>query len=219
MTARSVDGARLSEIGSPATGATPAMVVLVLHGGPEHGTARCHRWLPQVVRCRLLARAVVRRWPTRRVGEVAVYLLQHAWTGWDGDGRDAIADARWAVRVLAQRHPHTPVAILGHSMGGRVGVRVAGADNVVGVVGLAPWLPANDPVKPLRDRRLSAIQGSRDHELPASTTAAFLARATAFGVAVRRREIRGGGHAMLFRMGRWSACAVTELAGLVPGSP
>lgn len=211
---RSATGARMFRIGRKVPGDAPAIVVLVIHGGPEHGTSRGHRWLPQVLRCRLLARAVVRRWPTRRVGGVVVHLLQNAWTGWDGDGRDAIAAARWALEVLGDRYPGVPIGILGHSMGARVGVRVADDGNVVGVVGLAPWLPAGDPVGPLATRRLCVIQGTRDRELPMSTTTALLSRAGAAGIRVRRRQVRAGGHAMVLRMGTWSRLATDGLVEL-----
>lgn len=214
--ARSGAGARLSEISVPATGTVPALVVLVLHGGPEHGTARCRWWMPQVVRCRLLARAVAHRWPTRVAGPAAVYLLQHAWTGWDGDGRDAIADGRWALRLLGRRHPGVAVVLLGHSMGARTAVHAADAENVVGVVGLAPWLPAQDPVEPLVGRKLVVVQGDRDREIPTATAAVFLQRAVAAGVPVRRETVRGGGHAMIYRMGAWSRLAT---AGIVGGGP
>ncbi len=163
----------------------------------------------------MLASAVGRRWRRTRSGPVAVYLLQHAWTGWDGDGRDALADVAWAMRLIDQRHPEVPLALLGHSMGARTAVRAAGAAGVVGVVGLAPWLPAGDPVAPLVGRSFVVVQGTRDRELPAATTTAFLERATAAGVLVRRLSVRGGGHGMLFRMGTWSRLATAGLAEIL----
>jgi len=189
--------------------------MLVLHGGPEHGTRRCHGWMPQVWRCRMLARAVARRWPRGRSGPVAVYLLQHAWTGWDGDGRDALADVAWAMRLIDQRHPGVPVGLLGHSMGARTAVRAADTTGVVGVVGLAPWLPAGDPVEPLAGRSLVVVHGTRDRELPAATTTVFLERAQAAGVPVRCESVRGGGHAMVFRMGTWSRLATAGLTEII----
>ena len=215
MSARSGAGARLTDISVPSPADPPGSVVLVLHGGPEHGTRRCHWWMPQVLRCRMLARAVARRWQRRRVGPVAVYLLQHAWTGWDGDGRDALADLAWAMRLIDQRHPGVPLALLGHSMGARTAVRAADAVGVVGVVGLAPWLRAGDPVSPLVGRSLVVVQGTRDRELPAATTTVFLERVVAAGVPLRRESVRGGGHAMLFRMGTWSRRATMGLMDIV----
>jgi predicted esterase len=191
------------------------MVVLVLPGGPQHGTARCRWWFPQVLRCRMAARAVARRWPGRRTGPVAVYLLRYAWTGWDGDGRDAVADATWALQLIRQRHPAAAVALLGHSMGARVAVRVAATGSVIGVVGLAPWLPATDAVAPLAGRSLTVVQGSRDRELPTPATDAFCERAAAAGTPVHRRSIRGGGHAMVFRMATWSRLATAALVELL----
>lgn len=212
---RSATGARLVATSVPAN---PSAVVLVLHGGPEHGTARCSWWRPQVLRCTLLARTVARRW--RRLpgdrGDLAVYRLQHSWTGWDGDGRDVIADADWALALISARHPDRPIVLIGHSMGGRVATRVADRQGVRGVVGLAPWLPADDPVAPVARSRLSAIHGTRDRLVPAAGTTAFLRRAQAAGAEVCRLPIRGGGHPMIFRIGRWNRLTVEQLARLLP---
>jgi fermentation-respiration switch protein FrsA (DUF1100 family) len=213
MAIRSTEGAFLIGTAVPAD---PRVVVLVLHGGPEHGTSRCRWWMPQVLLCRLLAEAVRRRWSrvTDSPGEAAVYRLQYAWTGWDGDGRDVIADASWALAELARRHPRTPVALLGHSMGGRIAVRLAGVPGVLGVVGLAPWLPAEDPVDQLAGVPVTIVQGTRDRELPASTTAEYLARARASGGWITQLAVNGGGHGMIWRFNRWSQIATEQLAAL-----
>lgn len=200
-------GARL--ISAHDTG-NPRLVVLVLHGGPEHGTSRCRWWMPQVLRCRMLAGAIVRRWPPKQAGAVAVYRLQHAWTGWDGDGRDAFTDIRWGLAELVARH-NVSVALCGHSMGGRVAARLADEPGVVGVVGLAPWLPATDPVAQLAGKPLCAIHGSRDRDVTPASTLTFLHNAAAAGALVRQHRIRGSGHGMLFRAGRWHRLATREL--------
>jgi dienelactone hydrolase len=210
MAIRSPGGAYLVATTVPAD---PLTAVLVLHGGPEHGTARCRWWLPQVLRCRLLAVAVTHQWPTAE--QPAVYRLQHAWTGWDGDGRDPIADASWALAELGRRHPGIPVAILGHSMGGRVGVRLAGYPGVRGVVGLAPWLPSDDPVDQLAGVPVSVVQGTRDRELPATSTAEFLLRAHTAGALLAQIAVPGGGHAMIWRMRSWHRLAARQLAAIL----
>ena len=56
--------------------------------------------------------------------------------------------------------------LLGFSMGGAVSVRAAAHPSVVGVVGLAPWLPDQLDLTPLRGRRLDVIHGALDRWLP-----------------------------------------------------
>ncbi len=194
----------------------PGAVVLVLHGGLEHGTARTRAYLPQVLLCRILAATVARRWRrTEGAPAAAFYRLQFAWTGWDGDGRDALTDHAWALAELRRRHPGVPIAVLGHSMGGRIGVRLAADRAVVGVVGLAPWLPVEDPVAHLTEARLSVVHGTRDRELPPESTAGFLTRARDAGMRIRQLEVIGGGHSLLRHYRRWNQLAAEELMLLV----
>ena len=52
--------------------------------------------------------------------------------------------------------------LVGHSMGARTGLRVAGHPGVVGLVALAPWFPADENVDTLQGRHLAVIHGARD---------------------------------------------------------
>ena len=72
-----------------------------------------------------------------------------------------------------------PVAIVGHSMGGRTACRVADHDLVRGVVALAPWLPPGEPVAALAGRSLHAAHGRRDHITSAQATRDYVDRARA----------------------------------------
>jgi pimeloyl-ACP methyl ester carboxylesterase len=56
--------------------------------------------------------------------------------------------------------------LLGFSMGGAVCVRAAAHPAVVGVLGLAPWLPDQLDLEPLRGRRLDVLHGALDRWLP-----------------------------------------------------
>jgi pimeloyl-ACP methyl ester carboxylesterase len=56
--------------------------------------------------------------------------------------------------------------LLGFSMGGAVCVRAAAHPGVVGVVGLAPWLPDQLDLAPLRGRRLDVLHGALDRWFP-----------------------------------------------------
>ena len=55
---------------------------------------------------------------------------------------------------------------MGFSMGGAVSVRAAAHPAVVGVLGLAPWLPDELDLAPLRGRGLDVLHGALDRWLP-----------------------------------------------------
>jgi dienelactone hydrolase len=56
--------------------------------------------------------------------------------------------------------------LMGFSMGGAVAVRAASHPTVSGVLGLAPWLPEQLDLAPLRGRRLDVLHGALDRWLP-----------------------------------------------------
>lgn len=56
--------------------------------------------------------------------------------------------------------------LMGFSMGGAVAVRAASHPTVTGVLGLAPWLPDQLDLAPLRGRRLDVLHGALDRWLP-----------------------------------------------------
>jgi pimeloyl-ACP methyl ester carboxylesterase len=73
-----------------------------------------------------------------------------------------VEDARAAVYEVG-----TPrVALVGFSMGGAVSIAIAGEPRVSEVIGLAPWIPDQLDVAPLRGKRLTVVHGSRDRWLP-----------------------------------------------------
>ena len=80
---------------------------------------------------------------------VAVWLLCYRYRGWNRPDLDPVADARWALAEIRRAHPGVPVALVGHSMGGRVALRVADEPGVVAVCALAPWTTAKDHVDQL----------------------------------------------------------------------
>ena len=181
-------------------------LVLFLHGGAEHGTdllnARSRAWH----RSRWMMRQVQERLAAQRMG---VALLRYRVRGWNlglEPEPSPVPDARWALDTLEQRYG-LPVALVGHSMGGRTGVAVAGHPTVRGVIALAPWLPAEDPVDPLAERRLVAAHGSRDRITPASATREFVARAAAVGDA-EFVDMGPIGHYLLRRVGAWNDVVV-----------
>jgi hypothetical protein len=191
----------------------PAGLVLVLHGGDEEASSRCRWWYPAVLRCRLLAWDVALR---SRGRPFAVYRLQHARTGWEGDGGAPLADLDWALDEIARIVPGVPVTLLGHSMGARTAARRAGRRAVTGLVGLAPWLLDDDPVAQLAGRRLDIIEGTHDRVVLPATV--FARRAGEAGAVVTRRTVVGGGHMMLRHLGRWHRNAATLTAAQLDGA-
>ncbi|MGI8418065.1 MAG: alpha/beta fold hydrolase [Nakamurella sp.] len=204
---RSPDGAVLRR--APGSRADANAAVLVLHGGDEEpNTRRIRPWWPPVLRMWGLLPALLRL-PARP----ACYLLRHPVRGWNG-GHGPIRDARWALAVLRERHPGRPIAVLGHSMGGRVAAMLAAEPDVGGFVGLAPWLPFGEPIPDLAGRRVMLIHGSADRSIPPAQTRQWAERATADldrrglpSAGVSYLQIRGGGHTMLRRFTQWHLLA------------
>jgi pimeloyl-ACP methyl ester carboxylesterase len=95
--------------------------------------------------------------------------------------------------------------LLGFSMGGAVCVRAAAHPGVVGVVGLAPWLPDQLDLAPLRGRRLDVLHGALDRWLPGipgvspSVSRRGYERARRIGVEGSYAIIPGAVHGMALR--------------------
>ena len=99
-------------------------------------------------------------------------------------------------------HRGARIALLGHSMGGRVALRLAGEPDVVGVCALAPWTTPDDPVEQLTGR---IVHGDRNRTTPPETSLTYSHRARRAGATLRRHVITGSGHAMLRRTHEWNA--------------
>jgi alpha-beta hydrolase superfamily lysophospholipase len=193
----------------------PVAVVLVLHGGKDRSrdlvTARSLSWRRAVG----LARAVGR--PLRAEG-VAVRVLRYRTVGWNGDGADRVADARWALEQVRAELGDLPVVALGHSMGGRTACHVADDPHVRGVVALAPWLPRTEPVAALAGRELHAAHGRRDHITSATETRAYVERARAVASAASFTDMGDRGHYLLRGVAAWNAFAVDRIRLVLAGA-
>jgi alpha-beta hydrolase superfamily lysophospholipase len=177
-------------------------VVLVLHGGKDRSGAAVTRRSLTWQRALGLARAL--GGPLHAEG-VGVWVLRYRTVGWNGDGADKIEDARWGLdRIRAEVGP-VPVALLGHSMGGRTACRSADHELVRGVVALAPWLPADEPVEALAGRGLHAAHGRRDHITRARDTAAYVERAREVATEASFTDMGDRGHYLLRGAGAWNA--------------
>ncbi|WP_158889921.1 alpha/beta fold hydrolase [Amycolatopsis anabasis] len=176
-------------------------VALVLHGGSEHSQEAVPPWWLAYLRMVPLARAIHRAGARRGI---EVRLLRNRLQGWNGPAEDPVADARWALERIRADHPDVPIALIGHSMGGRVALRVADDPAVAGVCALAPWTPEGEPVEPVRGRSVLIVHGVLDRTTSPAESYAFARRAEAGAARLARVELARESHAMLFRWGAWT---------------
>lgn len=199
----------------------PAAVVLVCHGGRSHGRdAGARRRLPYW-RMRPFGTELERAGRAHRteVGHgVAVYLLRYRYRGWNGPAMDAYRDAAWAVGEITRNHPGRPVALLGHSMGGRAVLRAAGEPGVVAVCALAPWIEG-DPVEQLAGRAVLIAHGDRERMTDPAASLDYAVRARRVTDRVARFDVRGDGHAMLRRAADWTSLVRGFVLGELGAEP
>ncbi|MEV8313979.1 alpha/beta fold hydrolase [Streptomyces sp. NPDC059900] len=190
----------------------PRAAVLMLHGGREHGTAAPPPWNLPGARLRLFESAIRR---STAGGDVLIGRVRYRHRGWNGERQDAAQDARRALRELEELTGDVPTVLVGHSMGARAALRAAGDPLVRGVVGLAPWCPAEDPVEQLRGRRVVLLHGDLDRTTDPRTSLAFAARAGAAGAEAASVLMDGSDHAMLRRAPAWHALTAGAVAGFL----
>jgi pimeloyl-ACP methyl ester carboxylesterase len=179
-------------------------IVLVLHGGKDRSPAAVSFRSLAWQRAAVLGNALGRRLRDHGVG---VRLLRYRSVGWNGDGADKIADARWALDLLRAELGDVPVVLVGHSMGGRTACRAADHPLVRGVVALAPWLPPDEPVAALAGRELHAAHGRRDRITRARDTRVYVQRAAEVASAASFTDMGDRGHYLLTGIPAWNAFA------------
>ncbi|MGY1815790.1 alpha/beta hydrolase [Blastococcus sp. SYSU D00820] len=169
----------------------------------------------------LLRMRAIEEFVRRSAGDrgLATCLVRYRVAGWNGEAADAFADVRWALdRMREERGSGVPVALVGHSMGGRAVLRAGGDPQVGAICALAPWTPPGEPVGHLRGRTVAVLHGAGDRWVPARLSADFALRARRAGARIGRFTIPGG-HSMLRRSGAWHAFArdvVLAGTGLAP---
>lgn len=187
----------------PAVGATRA-VALVLPGGRADSfepTAARHL---SGVRMRPFAASLQR--DGARHG-LEVWSVRYRVRGWNGEQASPLVDVTSALDQVRDRHGDVPVVLVGHSMGGRVAMRLAGDESVVAAVGLAPWLPDGEPVEQLTGRRVLLVHGDRDGVTSPRATKRFAERAQPFAAHLDLVLVRGERHAMVLRSRTWHRLA------------
>ncbi len=196
------DGPGLRE--RPAAGATRA-VTLVLPGGQATSVKPTSARQLTAWRMRPFAAGIHK---AGRDAGLAVWLVRYRYRGWNGEQASPLADISWALDEVRRRHGGVPVVLIGHSMGGRVVLRMGGDRSVRAVLALAPWLPDGEPAGQLAGRRVLIAHGSRDRVTSPRASLAFARVAGAAGAEVSWVGVRGDAHAMLLRYRTWQRLAV-----------
>jgi pimeloyl-ACP methyl ester carboxylesterase len=207
-------GETLSRATDSGVAAGVAGVVVVAHGGKSVSSEPTTAWQPAVLRMVPLARAV--RHALRGSGAVVVR-PRFQLRGWNGEQAQPVNDLAGILDGLGRRFGPVPIVLIGHSMGARAVLRVAGHPDVSAVAGLAPWLPAGEPVGQLAGRRVLLVHGNADRITRPEDTWAYAERARSLAE-VMAIEIRNGDHAMLRRAALWHSIAA-EFACSVFGVP
>jgi pimeloyl-ACP methyl ester carboxylesterase len=166
-----------------------------------------------------LVRRLAPRFPELAFAEVRYRIKSWNRLDW------CVEDARAAIAQVGARR----TLLLGFSMGGAVSVRAADDPSVETLIGLAPWLPDQLSLEPLRGKRLRVVHGSLDRAFPGIPgVAPALARrgferALALGAQGEFTLVRGGLHGLavrapsgrllaLPRASKWASLVAEELA-------
>jgi alpha-beta hydrolase superfamily lysophospholipase len=190
-------------------------VVLVLHGGRQEGQAPVRRTNLAYLRMVPLGKAL------RRPG-VEVWLMRYRKRGWNAPDLDPVRDAKWALDEIGRRHPDVPIVLVGHSMGARTALRVAGHPQVTAVCALAPWLVQGEPFHQLAGKALLIAHGDQERMTDPALSYRYAVQAKQVTARSARFSVHGDGHAMLRRAGDWSRLVrdfVWGELGLEPVAP
>lgn len=185
-------GARLVPVRTPRD---PEGVVVVLHGGASRGErAMVSPTQLSVLRMVPVARRIARAGRSR----LAVHRLLNSHRGWDSR-TTPVMDLTWALDRVVEQHGDVPVALVGHSLGGRAALLGGDAAQVRSVVALNPWVLPSDRVD-LAGRQVLVVHGT-DDRIALPSRSAELARRLGRDATVGHVTVPGGRHAML-RHGR-----------------
>lgn len=178
----------------------------MLHGGAVDDLDPLQRYDPAAFAVRLMADNVQKLQP-----DLAVCRLLNAVGGWNDRIMSPVADAEWALMRLRQVYPGLPIAVVGHSMGGRTAFELVRDEKLGAVVGLAPWLSDGYSERRFLDVPTMIVHGRADSVTDDDASADLIRR-------IRMAGGRGiylsvpGFHALLFRPASWQRQVAAFLA-------
>lgn len=187
-------------LGVGAVAADTAYAVIVVHGGEERSREPVHWLRPAVVRMAPFA------WDLRRqlrAAKAPVLLLRNRLRGWNHPERDALRDGHWALDAVTARAPQARILLVGHSLGGRVVLRLLGDDRVHAVAALAPWVTPHDRPTGRPGQRVLLRHAAQDIITDPRETARMAHALRDRGVDVTLQLVHGDNHAMTGRAREW----------------
>lgn len=190
-------------------------IAVVLHGGRAKSRRPVRATQLAVLRMRPFVCSL------RRDGGadgLLVAQVRYQVRGWNGDAQSPVADVQWALDQLTARFTGVPVALVGHSMGGRAAMYAAGHPGVRAVVGLAPWIETGDPVTPLAGRRVLIAHGALDRTTSPRSSADYARAAEGLAESMSYVRVQGGRHAMLRRARLWQDLSTGFVRGVLFGT-
>jgi alpha-beta hydrolase superfamily lysophospholipase len=184
-------------------------VVLLLPGGRATSVAPARRGAAYL---RMVPFAQAIGWRTR-AANVAVWTLRYRLRGWNGTAQDPVHDTRWALDRARRLHPGAAIVLMGHSMGGRVALRLAGEPDVAGVCALAPWIEPGEPM-PHPGATVLIAHGDADRVTDPRASAAYAARIGASFV-----PVPGETHTLLRRPLFWTRLVTGFVTAAIDVAP
>ena len=173
--------------------------VLVLPGGKVRSDRPSRSWQLANLRMAFLSRAL-----RRRLGpDVSVQQVRYRLRGWNSPRLDALHDAEAVLDRARERFEPHQIAVVGHSMGGRVAAHLAARGDVGSVVALAPWWVGDDCDLIPVSTRLLVVHGTADTWTDPRASRAQTLRAEQRGVDAEWVGLDGAGHYMLRRGREW----------------
>lgn len=156
-------------------------------------------WQPANVRMGFVTQAL-----RRRLGpEVEVRQVHYRLCGWNSPQLDPLRDAEQVLEDVRRRFRPDNIAVVGHSMGGRVAAHLAAGGGVGAVVALAPWWEHGDGDLIPASTRLLAVHGTADIITDPGESRAQTERARERGLDATWVGIDGVGHHMVRRWQEW----------------
>ncbi len=173
--------------------------VLVLPGGKVRSDLSSRSWQLANLRMAFVAAALRRRLSPN----VEVRRVRYRLRGWNSPRLDALHDAQAAVDGVRDRFEPAEIAVVGHSMGGRVAAHLAARGDVGSVVALAPWWVGDDGDLIPATTRLLVVHGTADTWTDPRASLAQTRRAQQRGVDAEWVGLDGAGHYMVRQWREW----------------